>query len=101
VTQLAVNDNGAFACALSAAGAVYCWGHNSDGELGNNTTTNSSVAVAVSTSGVLSGVTVTGISAGGNHTCVEGSTGAAYCWGERRPASWATTPPPTAASRWR
>jgi len=82
VTQLAVNDNGAFVCALSAAGAVYCWGHNSDGELGNNTTTNSSVAVAVTTSGVLSGVTVTGISAGGNHACAQGSAGVAYCWGD-------------------
>ena len=72
-----------FTCALSATGAVYCWGFNADGELGNNSTTNSSVPVAVSTSGVLAGVTVTQITAdSGYNACALGSTGAAYCWGK-------------------
>ena len=72
-----------FTCALSTTGAVYCWGFNADGELGNNSTTNSSVPVAVSTSGVLAGVTVTQITAdSGYNACALGSTGAAYCWGK-------------------
>jgi alpha-tubulin suppressor-like RCC1 family protein len=71
-----------FTCALGSTGAVYCWGFNADGELGNNSTTNSSVPVAVSTSGVLSGVAVTQITANsGYNVCALGSTGAAYCWG--------------------
>jgi len=72
-----------FTCALSTTGAVYCWGFNADGELGNNSTTNSGVPVAVTTSGVLSGVTVTQITAdSGYNACALGSTGAAYCWGK-------------------
>jgi alpha-tubulin suppressor-like RCC1 family protein len=72
-----------FTCALSTTGAVYCWGFNADGELGNNSTTNSSVPVAVTTSGVLSGVTVTQITAdSGFNACALGSNGAAYCWGK-------------------
>ena len=71
-----------FTCALSATGAVYCWGYNADGELGNNSTANSSVPVAVSTSGVLAGVTVTQITAdSGFNACALGSNGLAYCWG--------------------
>jgi alpha-tubulin suppressor-like RCC1 family protein len=66
-------------CAV-ASGAVYCWGYNDAGQLGNNSYTSSSVPVAVDTSGVLAGKTVTAVSAGGHHTCAIAS-GAAYCWG--------------------
>jgi alpha-tubulin suppressor-like RCC1 family protein len=68
-------------CTLDTTGRVYCWGGNGSGQLGNASTARSSVPVAVSTSGVLSGKTVTQISAGGFHTCALASTGAAYCWG--------------------
>jgi alpha-tubulin suppressor-like RCC1 family protein len=83
VTLTQISAGFFFTCALSTAGAVYCWGFNADGELGNNSTINSSVPVAVTTSGVLSGVTVTQITAdSGYNACVLGSTGAAYCWGK-------------------
>lgn len=68
-----------FACA-TAAGLSYCWGAGTNGQLGNNVAANSSVPVAVVTSGVLSGKTITSISAGDFHVCVVAS-GAAYCWG--------------------
>ena len=47
-------------------GKAYCWGDDSYGELGNNTTrsTPQTTPVAVYTGGVLSGVTLTQISAG-------------------------------------
>ncbi|MDB5186932.1 MAG: hypothetical protein JWM07_404, partial [Candidatus Saccharibacteria bacterium] len=61
-------------------GAAYCWGVNTSGQLGNNSNVKSLAPVAVNTTGVLSGKTVTAISAGNNHTCVVAS-GAAYCWG--------------------
>jgi alpha-tubulin suppressor-like RCC1 family protein len=68
-------------CALDSTGAAYCWGSNADGELGNATTTDSSVPVAVDTSGALAGKTLTQIAAGGGYACALDSTGAAYCWG--------------------
>ena len=68
-------------CALSMAGAAYCWGYGSDGELGDGGTGSSGVPVAVSTAGVLSGLILTQISTGYEHSCVLSTAGAAYCWG--------------------
>jgi alpha-tubulin suppressor-like RCC1 family protein len=65
----------AHTCALTAAGAAYCWGYNGNGALGNNSTTSSDAPVAVS-----GGLTFSSISAGSIHTC--GIVGTAlYCWG--------------------
>ena len=79
LVQLAAGN--AHVCALDSTGAAYCWGSNGGGQLGNNSTTKSLVPVAVTTSGVLSGVTLTQITAGYAHTCAVSSAGAAYCWG--------------------
>jgi alpha-tubulin suppressor-like RCC1 family protein len=78
-----ISAGGAFACAVSGPGAEYCWGDDTYGELGNNTTTSTpqSTPVAVTTSGVLSGATVTQVAAGYDHTCALSAAGAAYCWG--------------------
>ena len=78
VTRIAVGAQ--YACAI-ASGAAYCWGYNSEGQLGDGTQTNSSVPVAVATSGVLSGVTLTRVTAGSAYACALSSSGAAYCWG--------------------
>jgi alpha-tubulin suppressor-like RCC1 family protein len=71
------------ACAV-VGGAVWCWGDNLNGELGNNdpTHTNSSVAVQVKAVGgtsTLSGATQ--ISAGKDHNCALISSGGIDCWG--------------------
>ena len=42
----------------------FAWGDNRSGQLGNNSTTNSPVPVAVNTDGVLAGKTITAISTG-------------------------------------
>ncbi len=68
-------------CAVASDNNAYCWGYNYNGQLGNNSTTNSSVPVAVSTSGVLSGKTVNSITAGNNYVCAVASDNNAYCWG--------------------
>ena len=78
-TLSAVSAGTAHACAVSS-GAGYCWGLNGNGQLGNGTKTDSNVAVPVTSTGVLSGKTVTAISAGFAHTCAIAG-GAAYCWG--------------------
>ena len=78
-TVTAISAGGNHACAI-ASGAAYCWGYNGSGQLGNGSTTNSNVPVAVTSTGALAGKTITAIYAGGSHTCVIASS-AAYCWG--------------------
>ena len=56
--------------------AAKCWGRNANGQLGNDSTTESHIPVAVST--LDSGVSA--ISTGVSHTCAIHS-GAAKCWG--------------------
>ena len=70
-----------YTCATDRAGAGFCWGAGGDGVLGNGTTSDSSVPVAVQTTGVLAGETLTGISAGSSHVCAVDSVGQGYCWG--------------------
>ena len=68
-------------CALGSDHKAYCWGYNNSGQLGNNSTTNSSTPVAVSQGAIPSGVTLTQIAVGLYHTCALGSDNKAYCWG--------------------
>ena len=77
LTQIAAGG-GVSTCAEDSTGAVYCWGYNEDGALGNGSTVNSSVPVAVDTSGALAGKALTQITA----HCALDSTGKAYCWGD-------------------
>ena len=74
VVQVAVGDQ--FACALTAAGAVSCWGLGTSGQLGHGTT---SSATPRPVTGLSSGVTA--IATGGAHACALTSGGAVRCWG--------------------
>jgi len=89
-----VSAGGSHTCAIapSAAnfgigGVGYCWGENSSGQLGNGTTNNSSVPVAISTNAPVLGWD--SLSAGYNHTCggdneiaPMGHISLVYCWGD-------------------
>jgi alpha-tubulin suppressor-like RCC1 family protein len=63
-------------CALTGAGAAWCWGNNGDGRLGDGTTNLGLAPVQV-----LGGITFASLSAGDAHTCGLDSSGQAYCWG--------------------
>src|SRR5262249_28725500 len=68
-------------CARHHDGTVWCWGKNTNGQLGNNTLVDSPMPVQVQTSsGPLRNVTM--ISAGDNHTCAVTSDGHGWCWGQ-------------------
>ncbi|WP_426303689.1 hypothetical protein LRM48_000875 [Candidatus Nanosynbacter sp. TM7-008] len=71
-------SNGGYTCALTTTGQAYCWGLNNQGQLGNNSTTNSRIPVAVQ---MPAGVSFQSITAGSLHTCALTTEGKAYCWG--------------------
>ena len=64
-------------CAVTAAGAAYCWGFNGLGELGDGTTTDRSTPVAVQ-----GGIAFTSLAAGFGYACGMTAAGVAYCWGD-------------------
>lgn len=70
-------------CALTAVGAVKCWGQNQSGQLGNGSNQDSSTPQEVS--GLSAGVRE--VSAGGDastgaaHTCAITVSGGVVCWG--------------------
>ncbi len=66
----------AHTCGIMPGGSAWCWGDNSEGQLGNGTLVNSSVPVPVAGGG-----TWTSISAGAYQTCGIMTTGTAWCWG--------------------
>jgi alpha-tubulin suppressor-like RCC1 family protein len=77
-TVTAIAGGSSHSLALTSGGQVLAWGDNTYGQLGNGTTTNSSIPVAVS---LPSGTTVTGIAGGSNHSLALTSSGQVLAWG--------------------
>ena len=62
-------------CALTSGGQAYCWGSNSNGELG----TGDSVTIQIPRP-VTGGLSFTSLNVGQGSSCGI-ANGAAYCWG--------------------
>jgi alpha-tubulin suppressor-like RCC1 family protein len=73
---VSVTAGGLHACAVLASGGVYCWGDNSDGQLGNNKTKQSAVPVQAQIAGA------TAVGAGTFHSCALLGSGGMDCWGD-------------------
>ncbi|MBU1241553.1 hypothetical protein KKF84_09215 [Myxococcota bacterium] len=75
--NLTVVDGGQYhSCGVDSAGNAWCWGYNNHGQLGNNSTTEERVPVAVQ--GMADAVH---ISAGREHSCAVLGDGSVWCWG--------------------
>ncbi len=73
----AITVGGTHTCGLRNNGVAYCWGDNTYGQLGDNSTTDSNIPVAVAGGGS----NWIHIDANGDYTCALTQTGRAWCWG--------------------
>jgi alpha-tubulin suppressor-like RCC1 family protein len=76
VTALAAGEY--HTCALTTSDRVFCWGRNTEGQLGDGTTNNARTPVAVHGLGSNS---VSAMDGGGYHTCAATAAGLVLCWG--------------------
>jgi alpha-tubulin suppressor-like RCC1 family protein len=74
---LAISASGDFACALTSPSSAKCWAENDHGQLGDGTTIERHVPVAVQAPGT----ELVAITVGANHACTLSMTGAVRCWG--------------------
>lgn len=69
-----------FTCAVGGGGAVFCWGDNDSGQLGDGTRTARRAPVRVRG---LQGVVE--VACGGQHACARTAQGDVFCWGANGP----------------
>src|SRR4051812_9385766 len=73
---LSISPGNYHTCAIRTDHALYCWGFNVYGQLGNGTTKDSHVPTRIGSS-----TSWVSVASGDYHTCALSSSGAIYCWG--------------------
>lgn len=68
-------------CLVRVDGAVFCWGDNTYGQLGNSAFPDSSSTTPVQVAALPDGRTAVQVTAGANHSCVKADEGTVWCWG--------------------
>jgi alpha-tubulin suppressor-like RCC1 family protein len=78
----AMSTGSDFNCALLQSGAIWCWGFNGNGQLGNGTT--SGTVILSPTSAVLTNLNLgaTQLAAGQTSSCALLTDGSVQCWGQ-------------------
>jgi len=69
-------------CAIGSDDRVYCWGLNTNGEVGNNTSGADRLVPTAVSQGARPDLTAKQVTVGNNHTCVIASNDQVYCWGQ-------------------
>lgn len=72
---------GSTTCLRSTDGTLKCWGSNSNGQIGDGTTTNRLVPTSVSMSSLGTPGDVVQVSSGYSHNCALKWDGTVWCWG--------------------
>ena len=80
-TIASVSSSERFSIALDSDGLAYGWGANNYGQIGDGSTTRKLSPTAVDASGVLAGITLTQVAAGGEFTLAVDDAGALFAWG--------------------
>ncbi len=75
---VAIGAGDGHSCAIRKDGTAWCWGSNDFGQLGDSTTTDQTVPVAVSGTKLPRFQAIAG---GDEHTCALGSDSSVWCWG--------------------
>lgn len=78
---LIVSSGGAHSCALTANGAVQCWGANNEGQLGNGTNIDSPEPSSAVLGTPSSSGTNVQLAAGSEHSCMMLGLDRLRCWG--------------------
>jgi alpha-tubulin suppressor-like RCC1 family protein len=73
---LALSSGYSHTCALKSDNTLACWGFNNGGQLGDGTTTKSTLPLAVASVNA-----VAAVATGASHTCALKTDGSAACWG--------------------
>ena len=68
-------------CAIDNTSWVKCWGNNTSGAVGNNSTTNVSSPVSISRGTIPTSQKIRYVASGYSTTCVIVTNNDAYCWG--------------------
>ncbi|HET6230866.1 MAG TPA: hypothetical protein VFE05_12405 [Longimicrobiaceae bacterium] len=76
VTFTSVSAGSLHTCATATGGIAYCWGDNSEAQVGDSTTLTRSVPTLVARH-----LAFTSVTSGNRHSCGTVASGGVYCWG--------------------
>jgi len=74
---IALDEYGSFVCAIDDDDALWCWGRNDTGQLGDGSFVDANVPVPVDTL-----ETFASVATGAHHTCAITTAGTTRCWGD-------------------